>query len=129
MTKWHLRPERKPSGGKLNKNMKKKRFQRGSEFLETRIAERKIKIIRTRAANRKINLVSTLQANVMDQKTGKCKLAKIETVSQNPANPHFVRRNVITKGAVIKTDIGMARVTSRPGQHGVVNAVLLEEKK
>jgi small subunit ribosomal protein S8e len=34
--------------------------------------------------------------------------------------------NIITKGAVIETDAGKARVTSRPGQHGVVNAVLLK---
>jgi len=37
-----------------------------------------------------------------------------------------VRRNIITKGAVIKTEKGPARVTSRPGQHGIINAILLE---
>jgi small subunit ribosomal protein S8e len=32
----------------------------------------------------------------------------------------------VTKGAVIETGEGRARVTSRPGQTGQVNAVLVE---
>jgi len=40
----------------------------------------------------------------------------------------FVRRKIITKGAIIKTELGLAKVTSRPSQDGVVNAVLIEEK-
>jgi small subunit ribosomal protein S8e len=34
---------------------------------------------------------------------------------------------VITKGAILQTPLGQARVTSRPGQHGVVNAVLVQK--
>jgi len=30
---------------------------------------------------------------------------------------------------VIETEIGMAKVVSRPGQDGVVNAILIEEEK
>ena len=46
-------------------------------------------------------------------------------VIENTANPNYVRQNIITKGSVIETEKGKAKVTSRPGQHGVVNAVLL----
>ena len=49
------------------------------------------------------------------------------TVRKNASNPNYVRRNIITKGAVIDTDAGRARVTSRPGQDGQVNAVRLED--
>jgi small subunit ribosomal protein S8e len=35
------------------------------------------------------------------------------------------RRAIITKGAIIETSKGNARVTSRPGQCGIINAVLL----
>ena len=35
--------------------------------------------------------------------------------------------NIITKGSVIQTEKGKAQVTSRPGQHGVVSAVLVNE--
>jgi len=40
-----------------------------------------------------------------------------------------VRRNILTKGAVVKTEIGLAKVTSKPGQDGIVNAVLMKEEK
>ncbi|MEK6949175.1 MAG: 30S ribosomal protein S8e, partial [Nanoarchaeota archaeon] len=49
----------------------------------------------------------------------------IKTISGNPANRHFVRRNIMTKGAIIETEKGKARITSRPGQDGAVNAVLI----
>jgi small subunit ribosomal protein S8e len=32
----------------------------------------------------------------------------------------------VTKGAIIQTEIGKARVTSRPGQSGAINAVLID---
>jgi len=64
--------------------------------------------------------------NVVDTKKNKVLKTKVVQVIENPANPHYVRRNIITKGAIIETEIGNARVTSRPGQHGVLNAVLLE---
>jgi len=53
--------------------------------------------------------------------------ADIEDVVENDANPNYIRRNIITKGAVIETSEGRARVRSRPGQTGQVTAVLLEE--
>ena len=37
-----------------------------------------------------------------------------------------VRRNILTKGAIIETDAGKAKITNRPGQEGTVNAVLVE---
>jgi len=66
---------------------------------------------------------------VADPKTGKVTRAKVISVKESEANPHYVRRNIITLGAVVETKIGTAKVTSRPGQDGIVNAVLLEEKK
>ena len=56
------------------------------------------------------------------------KKAKILNVAQSPDNPHHARENIVTRGAIIETDLGTARVTSRPGQHGVINAVLVEQK-
>jgi small subunit ribosomal protein S8e len=53
--------------------------------------------------------------------------AIIENVEENTANPNFVRRNLLTKGAIIKTSVGRAKIVSRPGQHGVINAILLAE--
>ena len=64
-------------------------------------------------------------ANVADPKSGTTKTVKIITVRNNPANPFYARRNITTKGAVIETELGDAVVTSRPGQEGIVNAVLV----
>ena len=75
--------------------------------------------------NQKVRVLRTNVVNVVDTKKNKTFKTKIIQVVENPANPHYVRRNIITKGAIIETEAGNARVTSRPGQHGVLNAVLL----
>jgi len=66
---------------------------------------------------------------VTDTKTGKTEKVEISRVVRNPANIDYNRRGVITKGAVIETSMGLARVTSRPGQHGVLNAILISGEK
>ena len=60
-------------------------------------------------------------------KSGKSSASKIIEVVENSANPNYVRQNIITKGSIIETEKGKAKVTSRPGQHGVVNAVLVAD--
>ena len=52
----------------------------------------------------------------------------IDNVQENQANPHFVRRNTMTKGALIKTEIGTAKMINRPGQEGFINALLVKKK-
>ena len=51
---------------------------------------------------------------------------KITKVLENPTNNDYQRRGVITKGALLETSGGKCRVVSRPGQHGAVNAILVE---
>lgn len=124
---WNLRSPKKPSGGKLKRLGKKRKMQRGTEPTLTKIGKKQIKFKGMRGGGIKLSLASAEVANVIDQATGKIQKAKILSVAENKANPHFVRRNIITKGAVITTEIGKARVTSRPGQDGSVNAVLIKE--
>lgn len=57
---------------------------------------------------------------------GKVKKTKILKVLENPTNNDYQRRGVITKGAILETQEGKCKVVSRPGQHGVVNAVLIK---
>ncbi len=59
---------------------------------------------------------------------GKTKKVKILNVVETPSNRHYARENVMVQGAVIETDAGKAIVTSRPGQQGNVNAVLMKAK-
>jgi len=129
MAKWHLRSKKSPTGSLINRLRKKRRADRGSEFLETKVDKRKSRPSRSAGGFVKIRLLSEEKANIADQKTKKIISSKILSVQENPANPHYVRRNILTKGAVIKTEAGLARVTSRPCQHGVINAVLIEKEK
>jgi small subunit ribosomal protein S8e len=62
---------------------------------------------------------------VTDPATKTSKTVKIETVTGNPANKNYIRRNIMTKGSIIKTEIGSARITNRPGQEGSINAILI----
>ena len=121
------RSKRKSTSGKYQKMRKKIKREIGKDFLPIHIDERKRKMIRGFGGTLKNRLLKTNIANVIDKKTGKSKHVKIISVKESSANPHFVRMNIITKGAVVETDMGLAKVTSRPGQDGVVNAVLVGE--
>ena len=101
----------------------------GRDPAETILGPDKRKIIRTRGENFKIKLLSTEFANVTDPSTKTTKKVKIVDVLENPANIDYSRRGVITRGTIIKTELGLARVTSRPGQNGIVNAILIEKEK
>ncbi len=126
MTKWQLPPKKKTTGGFIKRHGKKTRAQRGRDYLPTRIGEPKIKELRVRGGNKKLIALTTNFANIFAD--GKHQKTKILSVSDNPADSQFVRRNIITKGAMIVTELGKARVTNRPGQEGTVNAVLIEKK-
>ncbi len=128
MVKWQLRSGRAPSGRRLSRNKKKKRVDRGFEFLETRIGNNSRRSKRTRGGNAKVRMLFGETASVADPVSKKSVRSKILSVQENAANPHYVRRNIITKGALIRTEAGLARVTSRPCQHGTINAVLVEKK-
>lgn len=124
MAIWQKRSRRSRTGKLLRKSRKKRKRELGREFIETKIGPEKKKIQRTYGGNKKVKLQRTEYANVVTKEG--TKKTKIISVLDNQANRHYVRRNIITKGALIETELGKAQVTSRPGQHGVINAVLTE---
>lgn len=128
MARWQGKSLKKPTGGRRRLTRGKRKYEMGRDFIEPKLGESKIIRIRGRGGNQKLRLLSTNVANVTDPKTGRTTKAKILGVEENPANRHFVRRHILTKGAIIATEIGKARITSRPGQDGVINAVLVEAK-
>ena len=79
-----------------------------------------------RGKNRKTALKSIDFVNLA---TGdaKVKKTKILKVLENATNNDYNRRGIITKGAILETQEGKCRVVSKPGQTGIVNAVLLKE--
>ncbi|MBU0686187.1 MAG: 30S ribosomal protein S8e [Thermoplasmatota archaeon] len=125
MAIWQGRPKRKPSGGRLRAARKKRRFEIGREKQFTHLGKRKVKMYRVKGNNSKARLLMADVANVVDPKTRVIKKVKILTVKTNPSNPNYVQRNIMTKGATVMTEIGEAVITSRCGQDGVVNAILL----
>jgi small subunit ribosomal protein S8e len=115
----------KPSGGKKGSSRKTRRYELGGFPVLTIIGKREIKKERVYGGNYKIKLLKEKFANVLDPKTGKVQRVEILDVIKNPANVDYDRRKIITKGAIIKTKLGEAIVTSRPGQDGIINAKLI----
>jgi small subunit ribosomal protein S8e len=122
---WQGKAQRKRTGGRLRHARKKRKFEIGAEAQTTTIGAQRKKHARTRAGNQKVRVLSADIVNVVDPKNKQVKKTKIVSVLENPSNPHYVQRNIITKGAIIQTELGRAKVTSRPGQDGVINAILI----
>ncbi len=121
--------KRKPTGGKRRPYRGKRKFEMGSFPTETKLGEPKRKVERRRGGNLKVRLLSEKYVNVTDPNSGETKRTEIIRVLKNPSNIDYNRRGVITKGTIIETPLGVACVTSRPGQDGVLNAVLTSSEK
>lgn len=127
MSVWHGdQHKRKASGGRRRRYRTKKDFETGSFPAETKLGELKRKVSPRRGGKEKSRLYAANKANVSDA-AGRTQEVDILRVVNNPANVDYDRRGVITKGTLIETQVGTARVTSRPGQDGVVNAVLVSK--
>ena len=116
---------RSPSGARNVANRGKRKSELGRDPAETRVDEKKLRKIRTRGGNEKLRLATANKINLTDVKSGKTQVTDILGVIENDANPNYVRRNIITKGAIVETPEGNAKVTSRPGQDGVINGILI----
>jgi len=127
MALWQGQSRRSRTGRRIRYARGKRKFEIGRESHLTTIGPVSTKKVRTRSKNTKIRVKASNIAYVLDPKNNKTTKAEITTVVENPANIHYVRRNIINKGAVIQTTIGKAKVTSRPGQSGVINAILLSK--
>ena len=122
----NTRPRRKSSGGRYVAFKKKRVINKRSMPTHTKLSKPKKVTTRTMGGHKKVRLYSTDTANVYDPSTKKCYNLKIKNVVDNPANRHFIRQNIITRGAIIETEKGKARITSKPGQEGAINAILVK---
>lgn len=127
MAIWQGKSVRKSTGARAKSNRNKRKMEFGREAAETKIGERRIKKIRAKGGNEKIRLTNEQKINVVNPETQNVELAEIISVVENQANSHFVRRNIITKGAVVETSLGKVKVTSRPGQDGIINGTIVKE--
>jgi len=116
--------KKKVSGGRKKQHRKKKKFEIKKFIKDVKLGERKIRKIRTRGGNYKVVLLKDNYANINIK--GKTEKVKILDVLETPSNKFLARAKIMTKGAIIKTEKGKARITNRPGQEGQINAVLIE---
>ena len=120
--------KRKKTGGKKRASRTKRRQEAGRHPVETKLGETKRKMEKGRSGIIKVKQVSTDMVNVSDPSTGQTERLKILDVVRNPANVDYNRRGVLTKGTIIRTEKGLARIVSRPGQNEVMNAVTYTEQ-
>jgi small subunit ribosomal protein S8e len=116
--------KRKLTGGARKANRTRRAFEKDGYAAETLLGETENYERRMRGGSLKTSLRFAEFANVRDLGSGKTSKVKITRVLRNPANRDYERRGVITRGALIDTELGNAKVTSRPSQDGVINAVL-----
>lgn len=128
MSYYQGRDKKKPTGGRLHYLREKKKHELGSAPTETTMASRDESRKATRAygGTSKLRLDSALFVNLTDSKANTSKKVRILKVKNNPSNVDYARRGVITKGAIVETELGDAKITSRPGQDGILNAILLK---
>lgn len=117
---------RKVSGGKYHKLRKRKAFERPSQERHVVLGSTARKSLRVKGGHQKVILLKSDSVNVLID--GKTKSAKIINVEETPQNRFLARQNRLVKSAVIETSLGKARISNRPSQEGVVNAILIKAK-
>jgi small subunit ribosomal protein S8e len=121
---------KKISGGRKRPYRKPRKYEIGGYPIETKLYDRDVRVSeKVYGGNIKVRLKYVAFANIYNPKTKQSSKVKILSVIETPANRELARRGIITKGAIIATELGKAKVVSRPSQEGVVNAILIEEVK
>jgi small subunit ribosomal protein S8e len=125
------RDTKKPSGGYRPRPYKvKRKALGGGPPTNTTLSEsgnEVRKVTRVFGGNVKVRAYSVQYANLYIPSEKKAVKVRIIRVLETPSNRELAKRQIIVKGAIIETERGKAIVTSRPGQDGIVNAVLIEK--
>ena len=115
----------KITGGIRHPLKSRQKFQIDRYPNEALMGEQETATRKTRGNNRKTALKTVNHVNLV-LPNAKIKRSKIVRVLENQTNNDYQRRGVITKGAILETEDGKCKVVSRPGQNGVINAILVE---
>ena len=86
-----------------------------------------VTVTRRVRGNNKKTALKTIDFVNLATREAKVKKTKIIKVLDNATNNDYKRRGIITKGAILETQEGKCKVISKPGQNGIVNAILLKE--
>ena len=118
--------KRKMTGGKRRPERSRRAFEADDYPFEPVVGDVVRSAKRTRGGRLSFGLRAAKEANVYDGSSGKTVRTTIVRVTANKANREYERRGVITRGAIVETELGTARVSSKPSDDGVVNAVLVK---
>jgi small subunit ribosomal protein S8e len=118
---------RKSTGGRKIPLRKRRKYEIDRYPNEATVGTTDIVTRKVRGGNIKTAYKTVDFANITDPTSNKTIRSKILRVTKNLANKDYERRGVISKGALIETEAGPARVSSRPGQHGIVNAIAIKQ--
>ena len=118
--------KRKSTGGRTTAFRGRFASEKNRYPSETVIGTENVRPESVRGGMHKNRLRSSSFANISDSSNGINVKSKILSAKTNPSSRDYSRRGVITKGSIIVTDLGEAKVLSRPGQHGIINAVLIK---
>lgn len=117
---------KKITGGRYVKARKKKKSELPGQKRTVKLGEEKRKKVKVRGGNEKTFLLKGQIINLLVDK--KSKKATIKNVIETPSNRFFARQNILTKGTIVETDLGKARITNRPTQEGNINGLLIKEE-
>ena len=119
-----MRTGRKKTGGKYQRSRKKKLYEKPGQKRITKLGEERRKSKKVTGGNRRVYLLKAKSINLkIENKTVK---SEIKNVVETPSNRFLARQNILTKGTIVKTDKGRAKITNRPTQEGVVNRILIK---
>lgn len=113
---------KKISGGKYIKRRKKKKIELAGQKRVVKLGEEKRKTKKVLGGNKKTFLLKGKFINIK----GKNKKEEIKNVLETPSNRFLARQNILTKGTIVETSLGKAKITNRPTQESVINGVLIE---
>lgn len=118
---------RKYTGGRLNPARSRKKYEIDRYPNEPILGQGNIITRRVRGKNYKIAIKSIDYINVNDNENKKTIKTKIIKTLKNPANKDYERRGVLSKGAIVETELGHVKIVSRPGQVGTMNGIIVKE--
>ena len=112
------------TGGRRRAFRDKESAHLGGVFAATKVSDVDSTVkVRQRGGTKRPKIKKASSINVVMGKA--CKKVRIIRVLKSH-NPEYVRMNIITKGAIVETELGKVQVTNRVGQDGVVNGVLVK---
>ncbi|EPS44120.1 hypothetical protein H072_1819 [Dactylellina haptotyla CBS 200.50] len=98
------RHKRAATGAKRAQFRKKRAFELGRQYTNTRIGTKRIHLVRTRGGNTKYRAIRLESGNFSWGSEGIAKKTRVIGVVYHPSNNELVRTNTLTKSAVVQID-------------------------